>query len=444
MSILFREQPAERVQLPPGYGGRDVVAEMRGSSAVSVTNDSAMRHTAVWSCRTRIAEDVSMMPVDVVRYVGGRRQPVDPVPQIVAAPSTVAKPWDWVYQIVMAWTGHGNAWGLITRFTPDGRYPMRVELRDQDQSLRFEQSGDQIRIFVDGVEEYLWPVGRLWHSPAYPVPGRLLGLSPIQHHATTIGKGMAAGLHGFQYFTDGAHPTSVWRLKGANSTQATAFKERLMSLARGNREPLTVDGDAVDMVKLQSNPSDSQFLETEKYAFDQVCSIYNCDPADHGSSGGGPGLTYANRSDADLARLKRRQYWITKLQNEWAALLPDGMKVKLNASAFLMMTAKERHEIHKLRLESKTATINEVRRVEDEEPFDGDEYDQPGVPAGSTAEAEIERQAIILQKMYLSVGVVITPMEARKMAIKAGIELDEYDPALLGATPQPSPIGGSA
>ncbi|MBZ5782292.1 phage portal protein, partial [Klebsiella aerogenes] len=85
--------------------------------------------------------------------------------------------------------------------------------------------GKKIQIFVDDVEEELWPVGRLWHSPAYTVPGRLLGLSPVQYHARVIGRGMPAGLHGFQYFTDGAHPTSVWRLKGASTAQAKSFKE---------------------------------------------------------------------------------------------------------------------------------------------------------------------------------------------------------------------------
>jgi HK97 family phage portal protein len=294
---------------------------------------------------------------------------------------------DWRYQVVMAWTGAGNAWGMVTQHTADGRYPLRIELRDQSQ-VRFQQTGNDLQFFVDNEEEFLWPVGRLWHSPAYTVPGRMLGLSPIQYHATVIGKGMAAGLHGFQYFTDGAHPTSIWKLKGAGETQAKSFKERLMSLAYGNREPLTVDADAVDMVKMQSDPSDSQFLETERYSVEQVCRVFNCDPADHGSSSSGSSVTYANRSDSDLARLKRRQFWIVKLQNVMTAFLPRPQVVRLNTSAFLMMTDAERHRIHDMRLKNKTRTINEVRTIEDEKPFDGDEYDEPGIPGGNPAEPQ--------------------------------------------------------
>ena len=393
MSILFRDQPhqatpARSVNLPYPYNTIDLAAQVRGSSSVNVTTETAMRHDAVWSCRTRIAEDVSMMPVDVIRYVGGTRQEVDPIPQIIAAPSiTTTDPMDWRYQIVMSWTGDGNAWGLVTATSSDGRYPTRIELKAHS-SVRVQAAGDRIQFFVDNVEEELWPVGRLWHAPAYTVPGRLLGLSPIQHHATVIGKGMAAGLHGFQYFSDGAHPTSIWKLQGANAEQAKTFKDRLMGLAMGNREPMVVDANAVSMEQLQSNPSDSQFLDTERYSVEQVCRVFNCDPADHGSSSGGSSMTYANRSDADLARLKRRQYWVTKMQNVLSSFVPAPAVVRLNASASLMMTDLERHQLHALRLKSKTRTVNEVRKIEDEAPFDSDEFDEPGIPGDDSTDPE--------------------------------------------------------
>ena len=368
------------MRLPYPYNTVDLAAHMRGSSAVNVTTDTAMRHDAVWSCRTRIAEDVSMMPVDVVRYVNGTRQEVNPVPPIIAAPSSmVVDSMDWRYQVVMSWTGDGNAWGLVTQTSPDGRYPVRIELKAQS-SLRFQSAGNDVRIFVDNVEEELWPVGRLWHSPAYTVPGQLLGLSPIQHHATVIGKGMAAGLHGFQYFSDGAHPTSIWKLKGGTPEIAKTFKQKLMDLASGNREPMVVDADTVAMEQLQSDPSDSQFLETEKYSVEQVCRIYNCDPADHGSSGGGSSLSYANRTDAAAARLERRQFWVTKIENVLTSFLPRPQVVKLNVDASLKMTPAERHTLNALRLKSKTLTINEVRKQGDETPFVGDEFNEPGIP----------------------------------------------------------------
>ena len=81
MSYLFRGRQSaptgeqRAVRLPA-----ELMARMTGSSnVVAVDPDSAMRHDAVWSCRTRIAQDVSMMPVDVVRYTATGRQAVVPV-----------------------------------------------------------------------------------------------------------------------------------------------------------------------------------------------------------------------------------------------------------------------------------------------------------------------------------------------------------------------------
>ena len=70
---------------------------------------------------------------------------------------------------------------------------------------------------------------------------------------------------------------------------------------------------------------------------------------------------------------------MTKLQLALTDLLPRPQVVKLNTASALMMTTKERHEVHGMRLNQRTATINEVRTVEDETPF-GPEYDEPGIP----------------------------------------------------------------
>jgi HK97 family phage portal protein len=346
-------------------------------SGVSVTSDSSMRHDAVWSCRTRIAQDVSMMPVDVVRYVNGSRQLV-PAPQLIAAPSVFMSSLDWRYQVIDSWLGWGNAWGIVTETTRDRRYPLRIELQSPS-TVNVTDSGGRLRFKVNDVEHDLWPVGDLWHVPAYTLPGQMIGMSPISYHRATIGTGLEAQSFGSDFFRDGGHPNAIVGIEGEpTEAQAKSLKDKLLGITRGNRE-LIVLPKSTTYTALSVNPDDSQFIDTMRYSVEQVCRIFGEDPADHGASGGGANLTYANRSDADLARLKRRQFWVTKLQDALTELLPRPQVVKLNTSSSLMMTAKERHEVHKLRLDSRTSTINEVRRTEDDEPF-GSEFDVPGIP----------------------------------------------------------------
>jgi len=385
VSILFtRDRPPAAAEARSGsYTLQQLAGLVAGSvrGVPTVTSDTAMRHDAVWSCRTRIAQDVSMMPVDTVRYVNKQRQEVTPAPQIIVAPSVNIPALDWRYQVVDSWLADGNAWGLVTETTADGRYPTRIELVAHND-VRPSASG--VRFEVHGKERALWPVGDLWWVPAYTVAGQMLGLSPIGYHRETIRNGLAAERFSGDFFLDGGHPSGVLTVAGDPGEKAGSLKERLLNLTKGTREPLILPA-GTDWKQMQVNPSDSQFIDTMRYTAEQVCRIYGEDPADHGCSGSGGAITYANRSDADLARFKRRQFWVTKLQESLTALLPRPQVVKLNTSSSLMMTAKERHELHQLRLRNKTTTINEVRRIEDETPFDAaanaNPYENPGLPA---------------------------------------------------------------
>lgn len=381
MSILFRREQRQFV-IPPYDLARIMNADYSyRAGGVAVDTESAMRHDTVWACITRIAQDVSMMPADVVRYRGATREEVVPTPQIIADPSYIATSLDWRYQVIVSWLSAGNAWGLVTQTTPDSRYPTRIDLVPAGK-VDVRPAGRRLEFYVDQIQHELWPLGDLWHVPAYTMPGQVLGMSPIAYHALTIGIGLSAGKFGADFFQDGGHPTAIVGIDGTpTEEQARTLKAKLLGITRGNRELLVLPK-STTYTPMQVNPEESQFLNTMRYSVEQICRIFGEDPADYGASGGGTSVTYANRSDADLARFKRRQFWVTKLQNALTDLLPRPQVVKLNTSSVLMMTEKERWDIHDLRLRNKTTTVNDVKSLEDEKPFTDPEYSKPGIPGG--------------------------------------------------------------
>jgi HK97 family phage portal protein len=390
MSMLFRSRPAVEKRMTIDALG-DLARSSFASYGSFVTEESAMRHDAVWSCRTRIAQDVSMMPVDVVRYDSSKkRSEVNPVPQIIAAPSAWTAAIDWRYQIVDSWLANGNAYGWVTETTGDGRYPTRIELLEA--STVIPKPGQMGTFTVAGRgESTIWPLGNLWHVPAFTVAGQLLGLSPIQYHRVTISLGLGAEQFGKSFFDADGHPLGIIAPGSDPGPEgAQSLKDKFMAAVNGSsREPIVLPKDTT-WTPLQVDPTDSQFIETQRYTVEQICRIFGEDPADHGASAGGDSITYANRSDADLARLKRRQFWVTKLQLALSDLVPSPNVVKLNTSSSLMMTSTERHTLHKLRLNSKTRTINEVRVIEDEAEFDGDEFNEPGIPGTPIADTIVD------------------------------------------------------
>jgi HK97 family phage portal protein len=377
----IQQKPTEErfdiLRLPQGYA--ILGHEVSTPSGVAVSGESAMRHDAVWSCVTSIAQDVAMMPVDVVRYVNGTRQDVSPLPQIVAAPSATVSALDWRYQVIESWLLDGNVYGRVTATTSDGRYPLRIELIPFPDVRPVD---DEIAVYVNGMREELWPIGPIWHVPAYTLPGSWHGLSPIAYHRHKIGAGLAAGKFGEEFFGSGGHPSAILAPEtdpGADG--AKRIKQSFLQATRG-REPAVLP-QSITYTQVQISPEDSQFIDAMRYSVEQVCRVFREDPADHGASSGGSAITYANRSDADLARFKRRQFWVVKFQEAMTSLLPQPQKVRLNTSSALMMTPRERHELHRVRLDAKTITVNEIRTIEDEQKF-GPEFDAPGIPAATS------------------------------------------------------------
>ena len=210
------------------------------------------------------------------------------------------------------------------------------------------------------------------------MPGSFLGLSPIAYHAQTIRAGLGAEKFGSEFFESGGHPhTLLAPERDPGPEAAKTLKERFLSAARGR--DVVVLPQSTNLHQIQTNPSDSQFIDTMRYSAEQICRIFGEDPADYGIGSAGSTITYANRSDADLARFKRRQYWVVKLQELLTTMLPRPQVVRLNTSSSLMMTAGERWALIDLRLKNRTMTVNEARTIEDETPF-GPEFDEPGIP----------------------------------------------------------------
>lgn len=385
-SRLFGRRPAGVVER--ASDAQVLATAMRGYGSVQagvyVDEDTAMRHDAVWSCVNRIAQTVAMLPVDVVRYVDGTRRPIEPPPQLIASPSVAASGLDWRYQVLASLLTRGNTWGLVTQTATSGGatlYPTRIELVSAG-SVRAQMTGGDLELYVDGKRHDLWPVGDLWHLPAYTMAGSMLGLSPIAYHALTVGKGLAAAKFASDFFAAGGVPISLLLAEGdPGEDGAKRVKESFLRASR-DREPVVMPkGLAYQQVSI--NPEDSQFIETERYSAEQIARIYNLIPPEQIVPGS---VTYNNRSErVEDFRTFVMGFWVTKLEQALSALLPRPQVVKVNTDALLRTDPMATAQIAEIRLRNKLATVNEYRRLADESPFDDPQYDLPGVPSSAPA-----------------------------------------------------------
>lgn len=347
-----------------------------------VTADSALRATAFAACRRVLVTEVSQLPVHTFTARGGGRKRISD-PPIVADPSMLTRR-SWVAQIMDGLLREGNAYLRVVE--EERGYPTHVETLPVG-AVTWQTVDDMLVPHVKSVPQRLWPSGDLIHIPAsaFITAGCPVAASPIELSAQAISTGIAAEKYVGNWFGSGGHPTSIIYSEDANLTReaAEAIKDSYIAATKSRRP--AVFGAGLKREAAQEKVDDSA-INAMRFAVEQACRILGVPPSMVYASISGQAVTYANVTDSDLQLLKHSlAIWLGDLEDHWSRWIGvRGQFVKFNVDALLRVTPKERHEIHKLRLESKTTTVNEVRVLEDEEPF-GPEFDEPGIPGGGGA-----------------------------------------------------------
>jgi HK97 family phage portal protein len=193
-------------------------------------------------------------------------------------------------------------------------------------------------------------------------------MSPIAQHALTIGTGIQALQFGYDWFNDGAHPSSLLTTEGnLKSEQASEAKRRFVASIRG-REPAVL-GNGWKYQTIQIAPNESQFLETNGYTSAECCRIFGPAFAEVFGYETGGSLTYANIEQRSLDLLTYAvDPWLVRIERALTSLLPGSQTFRFNRGALLRTDLLTRYQAHEIALRSQWSVINEVRDLEDQMP----------------------------------------------------------------------------
>ncbi|GLZ36221.1 hypothetical protein Lesp02_84080 [Lentzea sp. NBRC 105346] len=370
MSILFRA-PREHRQLqfvnppiPPN-------SEAGGFTSPDLTRaESSLQKIAVWACVNLVATIAETMPLD--EYVEGEKRPVPLEPWLADLDGTGHGLGDWLYQYVFSQMLRGNAYGTVLERDKRRGTPTQIVL----------QHPDKTRVRRDPRDGHLdWTVcgqpvdaSKMWHKRVFPVPGEMLGLSPIELHALTIGLGLSSLNFGAAWFRDGAHPSGILtndQLDMKDEDQAKTAKARFLAAIRGTREPLVL-GKGWAFKAIQVAPNESQFLETNNYTSAECCNIFGPGFASvFGYSTGDNSLTYTNIEQRSLDLLTyAADPWLVRIERVLRMLLPPGRFVKFNRAALVKTDLLTRYRAHEIALRNDFKVVNEVRDDEDLAPVE--------------------------------------------------------------------------
>jgi HK97 family phage portal protein len=363
MSLLFKRRDLgdSLTQLVP--------QRSMSAGSVSVSGDSALRHSAVWACLRLRADLISTMPIDVFRKVDGIEVEMTK-PAFLTNPAPGVHLTEWLYSSQMDLDRFGNAFGVITARDGSGN-PAQVDLLPAADVTVVVRDG-MVKGYKYGRET--WAPEQVWHEKQFTVAGMPVGLSPVAYAAWSIGGYLSAQQFALQWFSTGAHPSGTLKNSAQTITPALAQEVReRFKVSVANRD-VFVTGADWDFTPGVADAAGAAFLDEMKYGVTDVCRFFGV-PAEMIDGETSTSMTYANVTQKNLQLLVMNiNPALVRREAAFSAALPRPRYVEFNRDALLRMDPMERATVLKTAIEARYLTSDEARALENRPPLTEQDY----------------------------------------------------------------------
>lgn len=361
------------------------------NAGISVSQNSAMKHAAVYSCIYILSSSMAQLPLHVLR----RTKTADGKDLITNAsdhpayyllhdePNEWYTSYEWRNRSMQNTLGWGNGLTEIVR----RRNGEITELKLHDAwNVSEPQKGSRSRSWYypvyDEDDNKRRPVlpHDMVHVQAF-TSRRKWGISPIIQQSETIGMGMAAQKYAAEFFGSGGRPSGILTSKGALKEEGRENLRKAWNAAgigKGAGRTALLHGD-IDYKPITVAPDAAQCIETRKLTRSEIAGIFNV-PAHMINDL--EKATFSNISEQAIQFVRHSiMPWIVKHEQELNRKIftpverKAGYYVKFNLAGLLRGTPKERAAFYHYGITDGWLSRNEVRAFEDKNPEPGlDEF----------------------------------------------------------------------
>ena len=367
------------------------------NSGTTVTQIDSLRIEAVYACARLISDSISTLPVDTYIRVGAERKAFRPRPMWLDIPETGVTRTEHFQQVLVSLLLNGNSFTRIVR--DDQGVAALVVLNPE----KVECSRDQVTrrpIYIYDQRDIIQSDDMI-HITELRLPGELRGRSKIDLVKENLGLAKALEEFAARFFGQGSSASGIIEFPG-NLTREQAkdlvssFEEGHRGLRRSHRPGVLFGG--AKFTKTTVDNDSAQFLESRRFAIEEIGRIFRCPPSMLGVTTAGA-MSYASveQNGIHFVQHTLRPY-ISKIEDSRAFL-------KFNVDGLLRGDQASRYAAFSTGLQSGFLSINDIHRIEDMAPTDGgDVYRVPlaNVDIAAANLSELDRKSVIAQRLILS------------------------------------------
>ncbi|AGW94607.1 hypothetical protein N234_31665 [Ralstonia pickettii DTP0602] len=258
-------------------------ASYRSSAGEAVTENTAMRVSAVYGCVSLLAGAICTLPIGVFERTGSDRQKADHEYWWLLN-EQASENWTTAAALEYLISGklfYGDGFARLLR---PSAYSNRVIGWEPLHPLSVQPFKYEGRVLYrvtpsDGSPAYTLDSADMIHLPSLGFDG-LRSPSPVTYAASEIiGTAIAAQKHAGKFFADGANFDYALKTDSKlKQTQLDALKASLLArLQNGGRGPLILDG-GLAPAQLSVNSKDAEILATRLFTVEEICRVFGVPP----------------------------------------------------------------------------------------------------------------------------------------------------------------------
>lgn len=353
-----------------------------GSSAtgINVSEDTALKCAAVYSCVRVLSESVAQLPLKTYKRLKERGKEVFTEHPLYRLLSLAPNPEMTAFTFWETLMGHLPTWGNAYAYIdwngsgyPGALWPLRP---DRVEVRRMENGEIGYIVSSDRGERQVYYAEDILHIPGLGYDG-LIGYSVIRMAAESIGLDMAAERYAGKFFGNGASPGGVFEHPGKMSKEAQErFKGNWNQMHSGleNAHKTAVVEEGMKYKQTSVNPEDAQLLESRKFSRSIISGLFRV-PAHMIND-----LEKATYSNIEHQSIEFAKYTLSP----WLKRIEQAINIKLFTpreqksyfaefvlDGLLRGDVKSRNEAHEIAIRSGYVSINEVRAEENRPPVKG-------------------------------------------------------------------------